>query len=99
MHLKIDLSEHEIQRVADLSKIELSPEELFLFQTQLNVIADFGKKLEEVNVEGVSPLVSVLSPNSFVRPDVVADGNYVKQVLLNAPEKVGDFFTVPKVFE
>jgi len=34
-----------------------------------------------------------------IRPDVVTDGGYADQILVNAPERSGDFFVVPKVVE
>ena len=34
-----------------------------------------------------------------MREDAVTDGGYPEQVLANAPERIGDFFAVPKVVE
>jgi aspartyl-tRNA(Asn)/glutamyl-tRNA(Gln) amidotransferase subunit C len=34
-----------------------------------------------------------------MRQDLVTDGGIAEQVLANAPDRVGPFFTVPKVVE
>jgi aspartyl-tRNA(Asn)/glutamyl-tRNA(Gln) amidotransferase subunit C len=34
-----------------------------------------------------------------MRADVVTDGGYPDKILSNAPERIGDFFAVPKVVE
>ena len=34
-----------------------------------------------------------------LREDVVTDGGYPEKVLANAPERIGDFYAVPKVVE
>jgi aspartyl-tRNA(Asn)/glutamyl-tRNA(Gln) amidotransferase subunit C len=34
-----------------------------------------------------------------MRADVVTDGGYPEKVLSNAPERIGDFYAVPKVVE
>jgi aspartyl-tRNA(Asn)/glutamyl-tRNA(Gln) amidotransferase subunit C len=34
-----------------------------------------------------------------MRADVVTDGGYADKVLSNAPERIGDFYVVPKVVE
>jgi aspartyl-tRNA(Asn)/glutamyl-tRNA(Gln) amidotransferase subunit C len=34
-----------------------------------------------------------------MRADVVTDGGYPDKVLSNAPERIGDFYVVPKVVE
>jgi aspartyl-tRNA(Asn)/glutamyl-tRNA(Gln) amidotransferase subunit C len=34
-----------------------------------------------------------------MRPDQVTDGGYADKILANAPERIGDFYAVPKVVE
>ncbi|MGD0434346.1 MAG: Asp-tRNA(Asn)/Glu-tRNA(Gln) amidotransferase subunit GatC, partial [Acetobacteraceae bacterium] len=34
-----------------------------------------------------------------MRDDVVTDGGYPERILVNAPDRIGDFFAVPKVVE
>jgi aspartyl-tRNA(Asn)/glutamyl-tRNA(Gln) amidotransferase subunit C len=55
--------------------------------------------LNEVDVEGVEPLTSVVAMNMKKRQDVVTDGNYPQDVTRNAPAAEDEFFMVPKVVE
>ncbi len=58
------------------------------------------EELKEVDVSNVQPVTSVTKNELYEREDI-ADRNTVEQkkILLNAPEKVGEYFTVPKVIE
>ncbi len=55
--------------------------------------------MSEVDVEGVAPLTGGAQIALRLRADVVTDGQMAAAVLANAPDRVGDFFTVPKVVE
>ena len=66
---------------------------------QLSGILTFMEQLNEVDVTGVEPMVSVTPMRLKRRADVVTDGNIQAQVLKNAPEAREGFFAVPKVVE
>ncbi|MGE4048737.1 MAG: aspartyl/glutamyl-tRNA amidotransferase subunit C, partial [Acetobacteraceae bacterium] len=53
----------------------------------------------EVNVDGVEPLTGGARMALKMRDDVVTDGGYPDKALSNAPERIGDFYAVPKVVE
>ena len=52
-----------------------------------------------LDVTGVAPLAGAANMAAAMRADVVTDGGYPDKVLSNAPERIGDFFAVPKVVE
>jgi aspartyl-tRNA(Asn)/glutamyl-tRNA(Gln) amidotransferase subunit C len=56
-------------------------------------------RVEEADVTGVEPMVSVTPMRLARRADVVTDGNIQAQVLANAPDAREGFFAVPKVVE
>ena len=68
-------------------------------QAELNGILGWIEQLNEVNVDGVEPLTGGARMAMKMRDDVVTDGGYPDQILANAPERIGDFFAVPKVVE
>ncbi len=43
--------------------------------------------------------VSSRCPAMRLRADVVTDGDIAEKILANAPDRVGEFFAVPKVVE
>ena len=57
------------------------------------------KQLNEVDVDGVEPMTSVVETTLPMREDVVTDGNIQDQVLANAPRSEDGFFVVPKAVE
>ena len=57
------------------------------------------RSLNEVDIENVSPMTGVSNESLRERQDMVNDGGYSDKIVSNAPEKIDDTFTVPKVIE
>lgn len=87
------------RKVAKLARIRVEEGDLPKLANQLSGIVAFMEELNEVNVDGVEPMVSVTPMRLPRRADVVTDGNIQAQVLKNAPEAREGFFAVPKVVE
>ncbi|WP_237155515.1 Asp-tRNA(Asn)/Glu-tRNA(Gln) amidotransferase subunit GatC [Oryzibacter oryziterrae] len=88
-----------VRRVARLARIKVTEEEAGRMTHELNSILGFVEQLDEVNVDGIEPMTSVVSVKMKRRSDVVTDGQDPKGVTLNAPLTDDDFFMVPKVVE
>ena len=95
--MSVDLN--AVRRIAHLARIEVSEAETPHLQAEINAILEFVQALDEVDVEGVEPMTSVLPMRLPMRDDVVTDGDIVEQVLANAPLTEDGFFLVPKVVE
>lgn len=87
------------RKVAHLARIAVPEEELETLAGELSGILGFMEQLAEVDVEGVEPMTSVTPMQLKKRKDGVTDGDYVDQVLANAPDAREGFFAVPKVVE
>ena len=87
------------RKVAKLARIRVEDAALPKLAEQLSGILTMMEELNEVNVSGVEPMVSVTPMKLPMRADVVTDGNIQAQVLKNAPEAREGFFAVPKVVE
>ncbi len=85
--------------VAKLARIRVDEERLPALADEFNTILGFIEQLNEVDVEGVEPMVSVTPMRLKRRPDVVTDGNMPDRILANAPDAREGFFAVPKVVE
>ena len=95
----MDFSPAQINKVARLAKVNLTDEEVALFNQQFQSIAEVITKLQQVDTTGITPIHNP-SPNAcFMRSDVVNDGNYVEEILINAPKHAFNCFVVPKVVE
>lgn len=88
-----------VHRIARLARIHLEENEVARFQQQLNRILLWIEQLNELDVTDVAPLTGAAQMALKMREDAVADGNIPDEILANAPERAGNFFTVPKVVE
>ncbi len=88
-----------VRRIASLARIRVTPEQVAPLQAQLNGILGWIEQLNEVDVAGVAPLTGAADMALRLREDRVTDGGIADQVLANAPDRAGGFFTVPKVVE
>jgi aspartyl-tRNA(Asn)/glutamyl-tRNA(Gln) amidotransferase subunit C len=93
------ITKETIEYVANLARIELSPEELDRFSRQLEDILDFIDKLKKLDTSHTSPTSHILPINNVLRQDSPKPSLPVEKVLANAPSKDGNFFVVPKVIE
>jgi aspartyl-tRNA(Asn)/glutamyl-tRNA(Gln) amidotransferase subunit C len=89
----------EVRYVADLARLELSPDEVELFTADMNRILAYMDQLDELDTSGVEPTSHVLSLKNVFREDVVADSLTVDEVLSNAPRREKGHFVVPKIIE
>lgn len=87
------------RRVAKLARIRVEEDDLPALAGEFNAILGFIEQMQEVDVEGVEPMVSVTPMRLKRREDVVTDGDQPDKVLANAPDAREGFFAVPKVVE
>ena len=87
------------RKVAKLARIAVPEERLPALAGEFNAILGFIEQLNEVDVEGVEPMVSVTPMRLPRRVDVVTDGRQQEAVLANAPDAREGFFAVQKVVE
>ncbi|MFT2093848.1 Asp-tRNA(Asn)/Glu-tRNA(Gln) amidotransferase subunit GatC [Acidiphilium multivorum] len=95
----MSLDHATVRRIAKLARIRLDEEAVPRLAGELNAILGYVEQLAEVDVEGVAPLSGGAQMALRMREDEVTDGQYPDRVLANAPERIGDFFAVPKVVE
>jgi len=86
-------------KVAKLARIKVEDDALPALASEFNTILGFIEQLNEVDVEGVEPMVSVTPMRLKRRQDQVTDGNQQDKVLSNAHDAREGLFAVPKVVE
>jgi len=94
----------EVERVAQLAHLELTPEESGHMLHDLNAILDYVAELNELDTRGVAPLAQVSelfasTAEGALRADGLRPSLDRATVLDEAPETDGVFFKVPKVIE
>ncbi len=95
----MSLDRATVRRIASLARIRVEDREEEPLCQELNGILGWIEQLNEVNIAGVPPLTGSGGLAMALRADLVTDGGYPEMVLANAPERVGDFYVVPKVVE
>ncbi len=95
----MSLDSATVRRIAKLARIRVEEADVPRLQGELNGILGWIEQLAEVDVEGVQPLTGGAQIALRLREDVVTDGGIPERILSNAPDRVGAFFTVPKVVE
>ena len=88
-----------LRRIAKLARIRVDDATLARLGGELGTIIQWVEQLDEVDIEGVAPMTAPLAASLRLRPDRVTDGGRRDEVLANAPEHQGPYFTVPKVVE
>ncbi|ACT59666.1 Asp-tRNA(Asn)/Glu-tRNA(Gln) amidotransferase subunit GatC [Hirschia baltica] len=89
----------DVRKAARLSRIKIKDERVEPMAQELNGILGWIEQLNEVDVEGIEPMTSVVEVSLPMRADEVNDGNRQAEVLANAPNSADGFFVVPKVVE
>ena len=95
--MSVDLT--TVKRVARLARIAVTEPEAEKMVGELNAILGFVEQLDEVDIEGVEPMTSVVAMSMKKRKDAVSDGDKAGDVVANAPMSEDNFFMVPKVVE
>ncbi len=88
-----------VRRIGKLARIRVAEEDVSALEGELNTILGFVEQLDEVDVSGVEPMVSVTPMALRRREDKVTAGGHAAQIVANAPLSEDDFFMVPKVVE
>lgn len=95
----MSVTKDDVSKVARLSRIAVPEDRLDALAGELNGILGWIDQLNEVDVEGVEPMTSVVEVGLPMREDKITDGNKPDQVLANAPKSEDGFFVVPKAVE
>ncbi len=95
----MSIDKDTVKRVARLARLSVTEEEADSLKGELNSILDWVEMLNEVDVDAVAPLTSVVTQEMKKRSDVINDGDYADRVVKNAPQSEDNYFMVPKVIE
>ena len=91
------ITDKMIDDLADLSKLEFNAEERLGLKKDLENVIGMMDKLNELNTDGVEPLLHMTSEVNALRKDEIKGSITREAGLKNAPLKDEEFFKVPKV--
>ena len=101
----MSLTTQDIQRIANLARLELLPEEQAQALSKINSFFDIVEQIRAVDTTGVEPLphpVDAMTSSDIVlrlRADVASEPNQREANQQSAPAVERGLFLVPKVIE
>ncbi len=93
------ISRQEIEKVARLSRLSLTPEQTALYSDQLNAILEYAGKLDQLSTTNVEPTSHALPLVNVFREDVPRPSLTPEEALANAPEHEAQCFRVPPIIQ
>ena len=95
------ITEKDVEKVAQLAHVEITPDELKIFAPQMAEIVTYVEQLNAVDTKDVEPSLGGLTPEGeqtdSARDDVVTPSLGQKLALAEAPDAAEGHFRVPKV--
>jgi aspartyl-tRNA(Asn)/glutamyl-tRNA(Gln) amidotransferase subunit C len=92
------LTREDVLKLAQLSRLSLTEEEIERFREELSSILEYVEKLNSVDVSGLEPTYQVTGLKNVMRKDEVIDYGYKTEDLLkNAPAVQDGQFKVRRV--
>jgi aspartyl-tRNA(Asn)/glutamyl-tRNA(Gln) amidotransferase subunit C len=93
------LSREEVQRVAVLARLRLTPEEQSSLTDELDRILGYMDKLNQLDTADVDLFSHAANITNTLREDRMTNRPNADALLANAPDRDGTFFKVPKIIE
>jgi aspartyl-tRNA(Asn)/glutamyl-tRNA(Gln) amidotransferase subunit C len=93
------ITPEEVDYVALLGRLVLTPEEKDKYLGQLDDILKYVDMLAEVDTDNVEPMAGPVELYTPLREDRVQPSLQANEALANAPAKSGTAFKVPRVIE
>ena len=95
----MEITNKLIQDIAALAKLEFDEQSAKQMKADLEKIIGFVDKLNEIDTEGIEPLIYLSGEVNVLRADEVKAVISQVEALKNAPEKDSDYFKVPTVLK
>jgi aspartyl-tRNA(Asn)/glutamyl-tRNA(Gln) amidotransferase subunit C len=94
----VAISREEVEHVAMLARLELTPEEAEVFREQLSAVLERAQRMQQLDLENV-PEWRHSELRNVLRDDVVDSERDPEAILSNAPLREGTLFRVPRILE
>ncbi len=94
------ISREQIKHLAKLARLKLSEEEIESLAEDLSKILNYVKKIEELNLENIEPLTSIIDKLEFREDEEKErDSEEREKIINNFPQKENNYLKVPKILE
>ena len=93
------INQNIISKLARLSKLKFNEDEMKLISNDLSKMLEFINQLQDLDTEGIDPLIHVNEEINNWREDQVQGMISQEEALSNSPVKDGTYFKLPKVLD
>ncbi len=93
------ISKSEVEEIALLARLRLGEAEIERLRGELSAILGYAEKLQALDTEGVEPMTHAVPLDCPMRHDTVQRSFDADTALADAPQRVEDFFAVPRIIE
>ena len=95
--MSIEVTDELVEKIAVLSRLDLTREELDGFKEHFEKVLEYVGELQELDTEGVDPSLFTSETSNVLRPDEGAPGLDNEQAMRPAPESESPYFLVPRI--
>jgi len=91
------LTPEQVEKMAKLSRLHMTPTEAQELAAQLSKAITYFEQISAVDTKGIEPLVTPTEMEEVWRQDQAVKELSADELLANAPQRTGNLFTVPPV--
>ena len=95
----MEVNDALVEKLSHLSRLQFNVLEKAEIKNDLQRMIVFVEKLNELNLDGVDPLLFMSEEVNVLREDEIKGSISREEALQNAPLHDGQFFKVPKVIK
>jgi aspartyl-tRNA(Asn)/glutamyl-tRNA(Gln) amidotransferase subunit C len=95
----MEVNDAMVDKLAHLARLSFNEEEKQEIKSDLQRMIAFVEKLDELNLDGVDPLLHMSDEVNILREDEIKGSISREAALKNAPLHDEQFFKVPKVIK
>lgn len=93
------LTRSDVENIAHLARLELTDDQIELYQQQLSAILSYADMLDQLDLDGVEPTTQAVTVRNVLRVDAAEPSLAMDDVLANAPAKANNQFVIQAVLD
>jgi aspartyl-tRNA(Asn)/glutamyl-tRNA(Gln) amidotransferase subunit C len=93
------LTAQEVQHIAQLARLQLTPEEEQKYQQQLSSILEYVSQLSQVETASVAPTSQVTGLLNITQADQITEPHNQEDLIKQAPQAADGYVKVKAVFK